>query len=33
VEIYDQIAREKTLDLLQQHAKIEDVAPEAVKTA
>ena len=31
VEIYDQIAREKTLDLLQQHAKIEDVAPEPAK--
>ena len=31
VEIYDQIAREKTLDLLQQNAQIEDVAPEPAK--
>ena len=28
-EIYDQVASEKVLDLLQQKAKIEDVAPEA----
>jgi len=32
IEIYDQIAREKTLDFLQQNAKIEDVTPEAPKT-
>ena len=29
VEIYDQVASEKTLTFLQQNAKIEDVAPEA----
>jgi hypothetical protein len=33
VEIYDQIASEKTIDFLQQHAVIEDVAPEPVKPA
>ena len=33
VEIYDQIANDKVLDLLQQNAKIEDVAPEAPKPA
>lgn len=31
VEIYDQIASEKTLDFLQKNAKIEDVAPEPAK--
>jgi trigger factor len=33
VEIYDQIASEKVLELLQQNAKIEDVAPEPAKPA
>jgi trigger factor len=33
IEIYDQLAREKTLDFLQQNAKIEDVVPEAPKAA
>jgi len=33
IEIYDQIANEKTLEFLQQNAKIEDVAPEAPKPA
>jgi trigger factor len=33
IEIYDELAREKTLDLLQQKAKIEDVAPEPAKPA
>jgi trigger factor len=33
IEIYDELAREKTLDLLQQKAKIEDVAPAPAKTA
>lgn len=33
IEIYDQLAREKTLDFLQQNAKVEDVAPEPAKTA
>jgi len=28
MEIYDQLANEKVLDLLTQRAKIEDVAPE-----
>ncbi len=32
-EIYDQVANEKVLDLLQQKAKIEDVAPEPEKPA
>jgi hypothetical protein len=27
VEVYDQVAAEKTLDFLQEHAKIEDVPP------
>lgn len=29
IEVYDEIARDKTMDLLQQKAKIEDVAPAA----
>ena len=33
IEIYDQIANEKTLEFLQNNAKIEDVAPEAPKPA
>ena len=33
IEIYDQIANEKTLEFLEQNAKIEDVAPEAPKPA
>jgi trigger factor len=33
IEIYDQVAREKTLDFLQQHAKFEDVASEEPKPA
>jgi hypothetical protein len=33
IEIYDELAREKTLELLQQKAKIEDVAPEPAQTA
>ena len=33
VEIYDQVASEKTIDFLQQNAIIEDVAPEPVKPA
>ncbi|MDB6108804.1 MAG: Trigger factor, partial [Pedosphaera sp.] len=33
VEIYDQIAADKVLELLQQNAKIEDVAPEPAKPA
>jgi trigger factor len=33
VEIYDQVSNEKTLELLEQNAKIEDVAPEAPKPA
>jgi trigger factor len=33
IEIYDQLAAEKTLDFIQQNAKIEDVAPEAAKPA
>ena len=33
VEIYDQVASEKTLEFLQQNAKIEDMAPEAPKPA
>jgi trigger factor len=32
-EVYDELARDKTLDLLQQKAKIEDVAPEPAKPA
>jgi len=33
IEIYDQIAHEKVLDFLQQHARIEDVAPVAAPPA
>ncbi len=33
IEIYDQIANEKTLEFLEQNAKIEDMAPEAPKPA
>lgn len=33
VEIFDQIANEKTIDFLQQYAKIEDVPPSAPKPA
>ena len=33
IEIYDQLAAEKTLDFIQEHAKIEDIAPEAPKPA
>ena len=33
IEIYDELAREKTLELLQEKAKIEDVAPEPAKPA
>jgi trigger factor len=33
VEIYDQVANDKTLAFLEQNAKIEDVAPEAVEPA
>ncbi len=33
VEIYDQVANDKTLVFLEQNAKIEDVAPEAVDVA
>ncbi|HZQ46085.1 MAG TPA: trigger factor [Verrucomicrobiae bacterium] len=33
VEMYDQVASEKTIDFLQQHAVIEDVAPEPAKPA
>lgn len=33
IEIYDQLAREKTLEFLQTNAQIEDVAPEAPKPA
>jgi hypothetical protein len=29
IEIYDQVMNEKVIDLLQQNAKIEDVAPAA----
>jgi trigger factor len=31
MEIYDQVAREKTFDLLKAQAKIEDVAPAPAK--
>jgi trigger factor len=33
IEVYDELAREKTLELIQQKAKIEDVAPEPAKPA
>ena len=33
IEIYDQIMNEKVLDMLQQNAKIEDVAPAAAAAA
>jgi trigger factor len=33
IEIYDELAREKTLELIQQKAKLEDVAPESAKPA